>query len=130
MDLLIMDVNFLQWVQNYNSFHGSEECLSLYRQRVTSAWVLFSIHQKIALEFPVIRNDARNLDIEAICRLLYPRLKEVVDRKWLTHICEQCSTRLVVLDGNQKCFRPVCASKGEKIIRPGHLNQFTGTYMT
>ena len=31
----------------------------------------------------------------------------------------------MVLDGDAKCFRAVCAARGEKIILKGHMNEFT-----
>ena len=126
LDLFIMDVNFLQWVEKYNTLHCNDPSMSMYRKRIIPVWLFFSIKKRLSLEFPVLRNADRNLDVEGICRLLYPKLKQIVDKKWVDHVCEGCSSRLVVMDGNQKCFRNVCASRGEKIVSRGQLNEFTG----
>ena len=57
------------------------------------------------MKFEVVRDEDRHLDIENICKALYPELRQCVDRKWLFHECRRCSTRLVVMDGDAKAYR-------------------------
>ena len=59
-----------------------------------------------------------------MCKQIYPALKEVIDSKWLRHICDQCSTRIVVLDGNAKVHSPVCAASVKKITGKGDLKKY------
>ena len=91
-----------------------------------SAWIIFSINKRLkSVEFPVLRSIDHNLNVDAVCRVLYPELKTFVDNKWLSHICERCHTRFVVMDGAAKVYRGVCKAKGEKITNTGQLNIFT-----
>ena len=76
----------------------------LVRQRLFPVWALYSISKRMEVEFPVKRTTERNLDYEEAFKHLYPQLKEVIDKKWLLHNCRKCSSRLVVMDGNQKVY--------------------------
>ena len=106
---------FVRWVEKYNRMHlknydnQSIERFKLNRQRILPCWLLYSIHKRITVNFPVLRNSDRSLDIEAICCFLYPSLKKFVDQKWLNHQCERCQSRIVVMDSNAKLYRTVYA---------------------
>ena len=124
-------VRFVRWVEKYNRCHNKkkdEELIERHKlvyQRVFPCWLIYSFAKRISVEFPVVRTSDRSIDIEVVCSILYPSLKNHIDKKWLRHSCKTCASRIVVLDGDQKLYRTRCASNGEKLIRKGQLNQFT-----
>ena len=75
------------------------------KNRVFPAWLLFSINKRVVLKFKVVRKLDRQLDLDEICKEVYPGLKAHIDQKWLSHRCSRCKTRLVVMDGNAKVGR-------------------------
>ena len=95
------------------------------KKRLFSCWLIFSICKRIPVKFAAKRSQDRNIDIEAVAEELYPSLKEYVDNKWKDHHCDKCKSNIVVMDGNAKLYRSVCAARGEKISNVGRLNEFT-----
>ena len=110
-------------VEKYNNLTPGQTRLN--KKRLFPAWIIFSINEKFRIEFPVLRDRHRNLDVDAVCEYLYPKLKRFVDDKWNKHECDGCRSKIVVMDGAAKIYRTVCAARGEKITNPGELNQFT-----
>ena len=128
-------VRFHRWVEKYNRVHKLKdqfgcERTELVRERIFPCWLIYSISKRVPVEFPVIRNDDHSIDIEEVCRFLYPALKSEVNNKWLAHSCFKCSSRVVVLDGNAKLYRTVCAFRGEKHVEKGKLNEFSACSAT
>ena len=109
-------------VMKYNRLN--QKSIELNKKRLWSAWVIFTIVERMDVSFPVIRKD-RSIDIEAVCSYLYPELKKKIDEKWIKHECPNCQTRVVVMDGACKVYRTVCSARGEKITNAGKLNEFT-----
>ena len=122
---------FTRWVEKYNRLQQTSTKTKfanrheLYRQRVFPCWLIYSVTKRMPVEFPVFRGQDRNLNIEEVCCVLYPALKATIDAKWLNHTCQKCISRIVVMDGDQKIYRSVCAARGDKVIRVGKLNEFT-----
>ena len=110
-------------VDKYNRLNPGK--IALNKKRLFSAWIIFSINERFNIEFPVIRSSDNNIDIDAVCEFLYPKLKKLVDEKWLKHECMNCNSKVVVLDGAAKLYRTVCAARGEKITNYGEFNEFT-----
>ena len=104
-DIVTCYVQFANWVTAYNKKYPSSTDRKLHRKVLVSAWLLHSIEKRIPLKFDVVRDTDRHLDIEQVCKSLYPSLRQFVDKKWLSHVCEKCSTRLVVMDGDAKAYR-------------------------
>ena len=122
-DLFTCDCRISNFVHKYNRLNDTRK---LNKKRIFYAWLIFSINKRInGVEFPVIRSIDKNLDIEETCKVLYPELRKFVDAKWLHHICKNCTTRIVVMDGAAKVYRTTCAAKSEKITNFGSLNEFT-----
>ena len=122
-EVVTCNVQFVNWATCYNRLN-SNDTWKVSGKLVIPAWLIFSIWKRIIVEFPVIRDKFRNLDIEAVLAHLYPRLRLHIDNRWHHHICSRCSTRLVVMDGDAKAYRTVCSFDPEKIIRKGELNEF------
>ena len=129
-DLFICETRFVNFCTKYNRLYIQEGMPPIHRTRLQNCWQMFAIWMRIPLVFPVMRKVDRNLDIEKIMKHLYPNLRTVIDKKWLNHMCQKCSSRLCVLDGDAKAFRIVCSAKGEKIVTKGHLNEFTACIRT
>ena len=112
-------------MEKYNHKHKNSE-VKLNKERLLDAWFIFSLCKYIPdLKFKVARDHHSGIDIESICKQLYPLLKTKIDRKWFYHCCEKCDSRIVIMDGNMKLTRKVCSARGEKITNRGHLNEFT-----
>ena len=93
-DVFTCDTRFVTWTEKYNRLHSKSETnlkerVLLNRKRVFDAWIIFSITQRIPVRFPVTRTLDGNIDIEEVCRFLYPSLKQFVDEKWLHHRCDK-----------------------------------------
>ena len=111
-------------VLKYNRLNSNS--VELNKKRLQSAWIIFSIVKRMEeVSFPVFRDTDGGIDIDAVCGYLYPQLKKKIDSKWIKHYCENCKTRVVVMDGACKVYRTVCSARGEKITNAGKLNEFT-----
>ena len=122
-DIFTCRCRVTNYVKKYNRLHGS---IPLNKKRVFDAWLIFSIMKRLpSVDFPVLRNIDRAIDVEAVCKYLYPDLRKVVDEKWLQHVCKNCKTRTIIMDGAAKAYRTVCSAKSEKITSVGALNEFT-----
>ena len=75
-------------------------------RRLEIGFIINELHQILPnYSYPVMKGEYRELDLEATCRDVYPELKLVIDAKWRNHQCILCENRIVVMDGNAKCFR-------------------------
>ena len=99
------NVQFTNWVTAYNRLKSRKSSSKMFHRSLIDAWMIFSARKRISVTFPVIRDKSRHLDVESICAVLYPQLRQWVDEKWLHHICQGCSSRLVVMDGDAKAYR-------------------------
>ena len=100
-EIVTSNVQFVNWSTCYNRLKSKDQS-QMSVKLVIPVWVVSQIWKRISVSFPVERDKYRNLDIEAVCGHLYPRLRQHVDKKWLPHFCSKCCTRLVVLDGDAK----------------------------
>ena len=70
---------------------------------------------------------SNELDLEEVCKGVYPLIKDSMDNTWKSHVCEEkgCKERYVVIDGNEKHFRALCAAKKERVIgEQGQVNTY------
>lgn len=84
-------VQFVNWSTCYNRLKAGGRSLMSYKLAIP-AWLIYQIWRRLSVSFPVVRDKARNLDIEQICAYLYPLLREHVDKglvfkKWNFHTC-------------------------------------------
>ena len=124
-DIFTVDATFTKIVLKYNNIKVKNDQHILYRRLVFPPWILYLISLRIPVEFIVQRNDKRELDHDLACKQLYPSLKQKIDSRWKHHNCKGCQTNIVVMDGNWKCYRKICAHSGEKVVQKGQLNSFT-----
>ena len=105
-DLFTLDARFTAITEKYNNIF-SEQHKELNRKRLELAWLVQNIIDRLPRhQFVISRKDkSGELDMEEICKSVYPVLKEFVDDKWLGHICSKCEDRIVILDGNAKLYR-------------------------
>ena len=89
-------------------------------------WLLYRI-SKLVPSFFWKKTKDHHCDVEKICQEVYPRIRNIIDEKWINHRCDEvgCNARMVVIDGNQKLFRYCCAEPIEKITNvKGEINIF------
>ena len=99
-DIFTCKCRISNFVKKYNRLHGS---IPMNKKRVLGSWLIYSIIGRLpGIEFPVFRNMDRAIDVEAICKYLYPELRKVIDAKWLCHVCKVCERRTVIMDGAAK----------------------------
>ena len=57
------------------------------------------------------------MSVEGICELNYEKMKQIINSTWLIHKYDEpgCAARMVVVDGNEKIYRYICAKTVEKI---------------
>ena len=99
-EIVVCNVQFTNWVVCYNRLNNSTRPVSY--KLLIPVWLIYHMWKRMDLTFPVVRDNFRNLDVEKICEHLYPKLRELIDRKWISHVCDKCTTRIVILDGNAK----------------------------
>ena len=122
-EIVTCNVQFTNWTECYNRLKTADsERLSV--KLLVPAWLVFQAWMRCDVNFPVVRDKAGNLDVETVCSYILPSVRRYVDLKWITHCCSKCDTRLVVLDGNAKLYRTVCAFESEKLVSRGSLNTF------
>ena len=59
--------------------------------------------------------------------MVYSQIKEVINKKWINHICEEkgCQQRAIVIDGNEKLYRFICATEKTRVIgNTGEVNRY------
>ena len=86
--------------------------------RLESAWFVYRILQfKSILPWPR-KCKSKELDVEELCKIVYRDLKNEIDDIWKSHICEEpgCRERFVIIDGNEKMYRAICAAEKTRII--------------
>lgn len=124
--VLIGAISFESSAEIYNSFHGilgTKEAMN--PDRLETGFLLYQITQ-YTQDLTWHRNvKNKGVDVEQIAEEQYPVIRDMIDRKWLTHSCEDvgCKNRFIVLDGNEKLFRLKCDEKG-CINNPLRGNQF------
>ena len=88
-------------VKKYDRLHGGSTPMNV--KRVLDAWLIYSALKRLpGFEFPVYRDKGNSFSTELVCKYVYSELKECVDKKWLHHICHNCRSRTVVMDGAAK----------------------------
>ena len=97
-------------------------------ERLEAAWYVYRTLQYVNV-FPIWprKPKSKELDIEELCRITYPTIKEQIDSKWLEHICDDigCKNRVAVIDGNEKCYRFVCGIDKHRVIgNIGEVNRY------
>ena len=112
-------------VYNHTVDHNHNEVLN--SDRLEAAWYLYRTLDYIT-EFSVWpRKPNHELDVEALCKMVYPQIKEMINKKWINHICEEkgCQKRAIVIDGNEKLYRFICASEKTRVIgNAGEVNRY------
>ena len=65
------------------------------------------------------KKDSFKFDTEEICKNAYEEVRDVIDKKWLSHICTKtgCKERYIVIDGNEKLYRYCCSVPFENFGR-------------
>ena len=63
------------------------------------------------------KQKSREVDLEGICKITYPVIKSYFEAKWLDHTCDEkgCKSRFIVIDGNEKLYRSICAAEKNKV---------------
>ena len=67
--------------------------------------------------------EAKNSYVEELCKSVYQRVKSAVNNEWLSHVCDEigCKNRAIVIDGNEKLYRYLCAAEKTSVI--GNIGQ-------
>ena len=95
--------------------------------RLEACWFLFRIVQFVKKIMWPRKCGSNELDLEELCKGVYNTIKDSMDSVWKSHVCEEigCKERYVLIDGNEKHFRALCAAKKERVIaRDGDVNSY------
>lgn len=123
--IVIGAVSFEKICEMYNAMFNLYDNKALSIELVENNWLLYMIAQKVST-IPWSMKTNNHVDVEKICTSLYPELKNIIDDKWRSHICNEigCQKRMVVVDGNEKLYRYCCSFPIEKVIGThGNVNQ-------
>ena len=122
-EIVTCNVQFTNWSICYNRLYSKDQ-RQMDHRRLIGVWLMYEMWRRIDVAFQVVRLLSRNIDVETVCESMYLKLREHVDKEWLSHNCKFCHTRLVVLDGDAKAYRTVCSAQPDKVITLGQLNKF------
>ena len=85
--------------------------------RLEASWFVFRILGFVK-SFLWPRKSTGELNLEELCKNVFNNVKSKVNDTWTSHVCEEpgCKERYVVMDGNCKLFRPLCAAPKTRIV--------------
>lgn len=111
----------------YNHTVNKAEHL-LNSDRIEAAWYVFRMLEYITdfLVWPR-KSPSHELDVEAMAKMVYPLIKEKVNKKWIDHVCEEpgCKERAIIIDGNEKLYRFICATERTRVKgNTGEVNRY------
>ena len=102
-------------VYNYSS---GEKHSPFNDDRLQAAWFMFRVLNHVTL-FPTWprKDKSYEIDIEKLCSIVYPQLKDQIDTKWIGHKCKEigCRNGAIVIDGNEKLYRSICRSEKRRV---------------
>ena len=123
-DIFTLSSRFVAVCEKYNNLNKTNERKMMVK-RLMEAFFIWKIVEVVGtLRLNIERNEDRAFDLEHACSYLYFQLSECIDKQWRFHECGGCSKKAVVMDGNAKHYRTVCAAKPERVTKHGELNQF------
>ena len=116
-DIFTCYVRISNFVKKYNRLNPK---IPLNKKRIFHSWLIYIIMKRLPdVEFPVFRSRDRNIDIDKTCQYLYPKLRRVIDERWVKHQCSKCSSRTIIMDGAAKAYRlSVFSSTSLNILFP------------
>ena len=96
--------------------------------RFETAWFVYRIiqHVKVFSIWPR-KEKTKELHLEELCSMVYPEIRNQIDTKWRSHVCNEvgCKERFIVMDGNEKLSRLVCAAPRTKVFgNHGEVNHY------
>ena len=118
-------VSFESAAEIYNNMWSNPH--PLHKRRLEDAWFVFKIMKYVRQFNPWPRNAQKELDIESLCEQVYAYIRNVIDQKWISHVCSEvgCKERFIVIDGNEKLYRSICNAERSKIIGvQGNVNKY------
>ena len=73
------------------------------------------------------KDRTKELDVEQLCKTVYSTIRNSIDKLWINHECEEpgCKERFIVIDGNEKLHRLICAAEKKHVIgNKGEVNSY------
>ena len=115
-------MTFEKLAEFYKSLHS----VDINPDRIETSWFLYRIlhHVNVFEQWP--RKKSKELDVEILCGLVFNHIKDILQKLALQHVCDVigCKEKFVVIDGNEKLFRAICAIDKEKLdTSPGDINR-------
>ena len=105
-DLFLLDSKFSLIAEKYNNLQktGGKE---LNYKRLELCFIVYEINKRVpGIKYPVIRkSQTSELDQEAVCQFAFPMVAAAFHEKWISHLCDNCSSRAIIMDGDCKLFR-------------------------
>ena len=86
--------------------------------RLETSWFIYKILHHVSIFELWPRKKCKELDVERLCGYVFHKIKANLHHLALKHVCEDigCKAKFVVIDGNEKLFRAICANTKEKIL--------------
>ena len=116
-------MTFEKLAEYYQSLHS----VDINPDRIETSWFFFRIlhHVRVFDQWP--RKKSKELDVENVCGLVFDDIKDNLQKLALQHVCDDigCKEKFIVIDGNEKLFRAICATDKEKVDSiPGAINGY------
>ena len=124
--ICIGGVSFEKTAEIYNASQNDDTRLN--PDRLEAAWFIMRILEYVTTFKPWPRKDkSKELDLEELCKNIYAEVRKTVDGKWMNHVCDEagCKERHIVIDGNEKLYRLICAADKTRIMgNTGEVNSY------
>ena len=115
-------MTFEKLAEYYNSLHLVE----INPDRIETSWFIYRIIQHVRVFEMWPRKNSKEMDVEALCKHVYGTIKNEMRISSLDHVCDDvgCAEKFVVINGNEKLFRSICAADKERLEKsPGDVNR-------
>lgn len=109
-------MTFEKLAELYKSLHSVE----INPDRIESSWFIYRVlhHVRVFQRWP--RKISKEIDVETLCGDVYSTIKDEMHKLSLQHVCDNvgCTHKFIVIDGNEKLHRALCATGKENLTSP------------
>ena len=116
-------MTFEKCAEYYSSLHS----VDINPDRIETSWFVFRIIQHVRIFERWPRKKSKEIDVEALCKDVFAPIKNELHNSALNHVCDDdvgCREKFIVIDGNEKLFRSICAADKERLEKsPGDVNR-------
>jgi hypothetical protein len=118
LDISIGNTAFFKLAEIYNEEFNLHPKDLLDPAIIEANWLIFRVSGYINVIQWERKLSNSCYHVEKICLGVYEKLKTVIDKKWMNHVCKEtgCFRRMIVMDGNEKLYRYCCSKPFDRVL--------------